>query len=132
METTLVLIKPDAVERNLIGEILSIYEANNLKITNLKLIQATKELAEKHYEEHKNQPYFNELITYITRSPIVALTLEGSSAISKVRTINGSTSPTEAAPDTIRAKFALSKNENSVHASDSYTNAQREINIWFK
>lgn len=132
METSLVLIKPDAVERNLIGEILSIYEANNLKITNLKLVSADVELAKEHYIEHDGRPYFDELIKYITRSPIVALTLEGESAISRVREINGATSPSEAKPNTIRAKFAISKNENSVHASDSLESAKREIEIWFK
>lgn len=131
METTLVLIKPDAVERNLIGRILSIYETNNLKIKDIKYVLPSKEIAIEHYKEHEGRPYFDSLISYITRSPIVALILEGENAISKVREINGATSPTEAKENTIRAKFALSKNENSVHASDSKESAKREIKIWF-
>lgn len=132
MEKTLVLIKPDAVERNLIGQILSIYESNNLKIKDIKYILPSKKLAIEHYKEHEGKPYFDNLISYITRSPIIALILEGENAILKVREINGATSPTEAKENTIRAKFALSKNENSVHASDSEDNAKREIEIWFK
>lgn len=131
MEQTLVLIKPDAVERNLIGRILSIYEENNLKITDIKYLSATKDLAIEHYIEHKGRPYFDSLISYITRSPIVALIIEGENAISKVRELNGATSPTEAKLHTIRSKYALSKNENSVHASDSKESAKREISIWF-
>ena len=131
MEKSLVLIKPDAVERNLIGDILSIYEKNNLKIINMKLLSASTEMAKEHYIEHNGRPYFDELINYITRSPIVALVLEGDNAISRIREINGATSPSEAKEGTIRALFALSKNENSVHASDSPDSAEREISIWF-
>lgn len=130
MERSLVIIKPDAVERNLTGDIIKIYESNNLKITNLKMLSATKDLAEEHYKEHYNQPYFNNLISYITRSPIVAMVIEGENVISKIRTINGATkNPDEG---TIRKLFALSTTENSVHASDSIESANREIKIWFK
>lgn len=131
IERSLVLIKPDAVERNLIGRILSIYEENGLKIVSLKGIKAPKSVAELHYAEHKGRPYFEELINYITRSPIVALVLEGENAIKQVRRLNGCTNPNDAEEGTIRKLFAMSKNENSVHGSDCIENAKREISIWF-
>lgn len=131
MEKTLVLIKPDAVERNYVGKILALYEDNGLKITNLKMLTATEELAKKHYAEHVEKPFFPELLSYITRSPLVALILEGDNAIAKVRSINGATDPKEAAEGTVRNLFAVSKSENSVHASDSSESAEREVTIWF-
>lgn len=131
IETSLVLIKPDAVERNLIGNIIKIYESNNLKINNIKIISATKNMAETHYEEHKGRPYFDDLIKYITRSPIVAISIEGENAISKIRELNGNTDPSSANIGTIRQLYALNKNENSVHASDSESSAKRELSIWF-
>lgn len=130
MERSLVIIKPDAVERNLIGEILKIYESNNLKVCDFKMLTATKNLAEKHYSEHYGKPYFNDLISYLTRSPIVVIVLEGENVISKVRELNGATK--NPAKGTIRNLFALSTTENSVHASDSVDSANREISIWFK
>ncbi|KMT21082.1 nucleoside-diphosphate kinase [Clostridium cylindrosporum] len=131
MEKTLVLIKPDAVERNFVGKILALYEENGLKITELKMLNATEELAKTHYAEHVEKPFFPEILAYITRSPIVALILEGEDAIAKVRAINGSTDPKEAAEGTVRNLYAVSKSENSVHASDSVESAEREIKIWF-
>lgn len=131
MEKTLVLIKPDAVERNLIGDILSIYEKNGLKINSMKLLKASKNIVEKHYFEHRNKDFFNSVIEYITRSPIVVLILEGEDAINLVRNLNGPTDPNTANSSTIRGKYSLSKEENSVHASDSLENAKREISIWF-
>lgn len=131
IERSLVLIKPDAVERNLIGKIVSIYEENHLKIVSIKSIKPSKNIAESHYEEHKGKPYFEELINYITRSSIVALVVEGEDAIKKVRTLNGCTNPKEAQEGTIRNLYALSKNENSVHGSDCAESAKREISIWF-
>lgn len=131
MEKTLVLIKPDAYERGLSEDILNIYKENGLQIVKMKTLQATKEIASNHYVEHKEKPYFKELIAYITRSPIIAIILEGENAISRVREINGSTNPLEAKDGTIRKLYALSKNENSVHASDSLESAKREIGIWF-
>lgn len=131
VERSLVLIKPDAVERNLIGRILSIYEENGLKIVAIKGIKAPKSVAELHYAEHNGRPYFEELINYITRSPIVALVLEGENAIKQVRRLNGCTNPNDAEEGTIRKLFAMSKNENSVHGSDCIENAKREISIWF-
>lgn len=123
MEKSLVLIKPDAVERNLIGQILSIYEENDLKIIDMKLVLADKEIAEEHYAEHKGQPYFEKLMNCVTCSPLIALILEGKNAISRIRDLN---------KNVIRPKYAIDGTLNSVHASDSEYNAEREINIWFK
>lgn len=131
MERTLVLIKPDATERNIIGKIIDFYEKEGLKITSLKMLKAPAETAELHYSEHKGKPYFDDLISYITRSPLCALVIQGDNAISKVREINGNTDPSKAAPNTIRGTFGVSKTENSVHASDSLENASKEITIWF-
>ncbi|AEB30481.1 nucleoside diphosphate kinase [Carnobacterium sp. 17-4] len=130
-EKTLVLIKPDAVERNLIGRILVEYERNDLKILDMKFIQASTNLAEKHYAEHNGKPFFNRLVTYLTRSPIVALVLEGENAISRVRALNGTTDPETSPDNTIRALYGLSLSENTVHASDSKESAIREQSIWF-
>lgn len=130
-EQSLVLIKPDAVERHLIGSIIHEYERNDLKVDQLKLIQADEDLAKAHYAEHKDKPFFDELVEFITRSPVVAMVISGEEAISRVRQINGATRPEEAEPNTIRAVYALSMSENSVHASDSPESAEREISIWF-
>lgn len=132
MEKTLVLIKPDATERNIIGEIISFYEKGCLKITAMKMLKAPIETAKLHYSEHEGKPYFNDLISYITRSQLCALIVEGENAISKVREINGNTDPSKADKNTIRGKLGISKTENSVHASDSLENAEKEIDIWFK
>lgn len=131
MEKSLVLIKPDAVERNIIGEIISRYEENDLKIVDLKMKKISKEFAYKHYEEHIGKGFFKELIEFITRSSLCALILEGENAIEKVRGINGSTNPKEAKEGTIRNLYAKNKTENCVHASDSRDSAKREINLWF-
>lgn len=130
-EKTLVLIKPDAVERNLIGRILVEYERNDLKVLDMKLMKASIDLAEKHYAEHNGKPFFNRLVTYLTRSPIVALVLEGENAISRVRALNGTTDPETSKDNTIRALYGLSLSENTVHASDSKESADRERSIWF-
>jgi nucleoside-diphosphate kinase len=130
MERTLVLIKPDAIERKHMGEIISIYE-RDFYISDMKIIKTSVEIAEKHYYEHRDKPFFNELIAYITRGNVCALIVEGNNAIERVRKINGATDPRKAEEGSIRRKFALSKQENSVHGSDSKENAEREINIWF-
>ncbi len=130
-EKSLVLIKPDAVERQLTGSIIHEYERNGLKIEELKLLKADEALAKEHYAEHEDKPFFGELVDFITRSPVVAMVISGDQAISRVREINGATKPEEAAPNTIRAVYALSMSENSVHASDSPESAEREIAIWF-
>lgn len=132
MEKTLVLIKPDAVERNLIGAILAIYEAHDLKVTRLRMMQAERHLAMEHYQEHIGKPFFEPLMAYITRSALVAVELQGKSAIARVRALNGGTSPASASPDSIRGRFGVSDRENTVHASDSLPSALREIGIWFR
>ncbi|MGG7176487.1 nucleoside-diphosphate kinase [Clostridium paraputrificum] len=131
MEKSLVLIKPDAVEKNLIGKIISHYERVGLKVVALKMERVSNEIADKHYEEHQGKVFYNDLISFITRSPLCALILEGNNAVEVVRKINGSTNPAEAAEGTIRREFAKDKSENCVHASDSQESAEREISIWF-
>lgn len=131
IQKSMALIKPDGVERNLIGNIISVYEDNGLKVRALKLMTATRDLAEKHYSQHKGKDFYEELITYITRSPLCAIILEGEDAIKRVRAINGATSPDDAALGTIRNKYARSKTENCVHASDDPESAAREISLWF-
>ncbi|WP_027625925.1 nucleoside-diphosphate kinase [Clostridium lundense] len=131
MERTLVLIKPDGVKRQLIGEIISFYERKNLKISYLKMIKADREVAENHYIEHAGRDYFDKLIEYITEDKIVAMIIEGENAVKIVRKINGVTDPLEADMGSIRGKYGLSKQRNLVHASDSIESAEREISIWF-
>ncbi|MBP1889563.1 nucleoside-diphosphate kinase [Clostridium moniliforme] len=131
MEKSLVLIKPDGVEQNVIGKILSMYEDNGLKIVSLKMLTVDKEFAMKHYSEHIGKPFFNELINYITRGPLCALVLEGDDAINKIRKINGATNPEKAEKGTIRALYGTNLTENCVHASDSKESAAREISLWF-
>lgn len=130
-EKTLVLIKPDAVERNLIGSILAEYERNGLKVIEMKLINASTEMAEQHYAEHNGKPFFTRLVSYLTRSPLVAVVLEGENVISRVRALNGTTDPENSQDNTIRALYGLSMAENTVHASDSLESATRERSIWF-
>lgn len=132
MEKTLVLIKPDAVERNLIGAITKIYEDNGLKVINMKLEKITEKLAKEHYKEHEGKDFYENLIKYITRSPLVAMVLEGEKAIEKVRELNGKTNPENAAEGTVRKLYAINGSENSVHASDSLESANREIKLWFE
>ena len=131
MERSLVLIKPDAVERRLIGQIISIYERKGLNIAALRMLEPTKEIAENHYIEHKDKPFFKELVAFLTRGKVCALIIEGDNVVKMVRKINGATDPAEAETGTIRGQFAMSKNENIVHASDSAESAEREIKIWF-
>jgi|SRR5699024_2338603 len=132
LEKTLVLIKPDAVQRNLIGKILNEYERNGLRIADMKMMTASVETAEKHYAEHKERPFFGELVSYITSSPLVAFVVEGENAISRVRALNGATNPEESGDNTIRALYGISLSENTVHSSDSPESAEREIAIWFE
>lgn len=132
MEKSLVLIKPDGVEKKVIGKIISLYEENGLNISNLKLMKADRSIAEEHYSEHKDKPFFENLVNFITRSPLCAMILEGEEAINRVRELNGSTNPLEAKEGTIRNLYGNSIRENCVHSSDSNESAEREINIWFK
>jgi nucleoside-diphosphate kinase len=131
VERTLVLIKPDAVQRKLAGEILARFEARGLEIREARLVQVDRELAEQHYAEHAEKPFFGELVEFITSAPTLALVLEGESAISVVRTTIGVTNPTDAAPGTIRGDLALAMPNNLVHGSDSAESARREIGLWF-
>lgn len=131
VEKSVVLIKPDGVERNIIGNIISCYEANGLKVAELKLMHATREIAEKHYSQHKGKDFYEELITFITRSPLCAIILKGEDAVARIRKINGATSPTDAEEGTIRHRYARSKTENCVHASDTVESAKEEIELWF-
>lgn len=131
LEKTLVLIKPDAVERNLIGRILTYYEDSGLKIIALRMEKIDRGFAEKHYYEHLGKSFFKELIDYITRSELCALVLQGENAVDKVREINGSTKPENQKEGTIRKAYAKSITENSVHSSDSIEHAKEEIKLWF-
>jgi nucleoside-diphosphate kinase len=131
VERTLVLIKPDAVERSLAGEILSRFERRGLTLRAAKLVQVDRELADKHYAEHREKPFFGELVAFITSAPTLALVLEGESAISVVRTTMGATNPATAPPGTIRGDLALAMPDNLVHGSDSPESAQREVELWF-
>ncbi len=131
MERTLVLIKPDGIERKLIGEIIGIYEKKNLNIVGLKMLKATRELAEKHYEEHKGREYFEELIEYITEDKICALVIEGEHVIDNIRKVNGDKDPLKVDMGSIRGKYSSNKTRNLVHASDCIESAEREIGIWF-
>lgn len=131
MQETLVLIKPDGVRRQLCGEILSRYERKGLVIKAMKLLEASKELAEEHYVEHKDKPFFGELVDFITSGSVLAFVLAGENAIVSVRAINGATNPIDAAPGSIRGDYALTMDSNVVHASDSVESASREIHLWF-
>ncbi|MDD6793933.1 MAG: nucleoside-diphosphate kinase [Clostridiaceae bacterium] len=131
VEKSLVLIKPDGVERNIIGNIISCYEDNGLKVKALKMMKATEEIASKHYAQHQGKDFYDELIGFITRSPLVAIILEGEDAVKRVRGINGATDPKDAFEGSIRYRYAKSKTENVVHASDSPEKAEDEIALWF-
>lgn len=130
-ERTLVLIKPDAVERRLAGEILARLERRGLALRGAKLVQVSRELAEEHYAEHTEKPFFGELVEFITSSPTLALVVEGESAIAVVRTTMGATNPVDSAPGTIRGDLALAMPNNLVHGSDSKESAEREVALWF-
>ena len=123
MEETLVLIKPDGVKRQICGEILTRYERKGLIIKAMKLLQTPKELAQEHYAEHKDKPFFGELVDFITSGPVLAFVLAGKNAVTSVRTINGATNPVDATPGSIRGDYALTMDSNVVHASDSVESA---------
>jgi nucleoside-diphosphate kinase len=131
LERTLVLVKPDGVQRLLAGRILARYEERGLRLVGLKLMQTSRDLAERHYAVHREKPFFAGLVEFITSGPLVAAVLEGPNAIAVVRAMNGATRPHEAAPGTIRGDFALETAQNLVHASDSPENAADEVALWF-
>jgi nucleoside-diphosphate kinase len=130
-ERTLVLLKPDAMQRKLAGEILARFEARGLEIRAARLVEVDEEHAGEHYAEHREKPFFGELVEFITSSPTLALVLEGEGAIAVVRTTMGATDPANSAPGTIRGDLALSMPDNLVHGSDSPDSAAREIALWF-
>ena len=132
MERTLALIKPDGVQRGLVGEFIARLERRGLKIVGLKLVDVSEHLAREHYAVHEGKPFYEPLISYITSSPVVAIVVEGPQAIEVVRRTMGATSPAEASPGTIRADFALEIGRNLVHGSDGPNTAQQEIALWFE
>jgi nucleoside-diphosphate kinase len=131
MERTLVLVKPDGVQRGLIGEIISRLERTGLKLVALKMLRMDRKMAERHYAIHQGKPFFEGLVSFITSSPLIAAVFEGKSAVEVVRKIMGATDPVKAAPGTIRGDLALAIGRNVVHGSDSLENAQKEIDLFF-
>jgi nucleoside-diphosphate kinase len=132
MQRTLVIFKPDCVQRRLVGAILERFEAKGLRIAALKLLQVDRTLGERHYAEHAGKPFFEGLLSFITGGPVVVGILEGNEAVTVVRTMLGATSGVAAAPGTVRGDFAISKQNNLVHGSDSPESAEREIALWFR
>ena len=131
-ERTLILIKPDGVQRLLVGRILGRYEQRGLKIIGMKLVQVDRDLAERHYAVHREKPFYKGLVDFIVSAPLVAIALEGLNAIAVCRAINGATRPNEAAPGSIRGDLALETGQNLVHSSDSPETAASELALWFK
>jgi nucleoside-diphosphate kinase len=132
MEKTLVLLKPDCVHRRLVGPLISRFEQKGLRLAGLKLVQCSRALAEQHYAVHRQRPFYESLLTFLTSGPTVAVVLEGRDAVSVVRTMMGPTDGTKAPPGTIRGDNAISVQNNLIHGSDSPDNAAAEIALWFK
>ncbi len=132
VQRTLLLVKPDGVQRQLVGRVLTRFEERGLKIVGLKLVRADRALAEQHYAVHADKPFFRGLVDFITSAPLVAAAIEGPNAILVVRAMNGATRPHEAAPGSIRGDLAVETAQNLVHASDSPENAAAELALWFK
>jgi nucleoside-diphosphate kinase len=132
MQRTLVIFKPDCLQRRLVGEVLGRFEAKGLRLVALKLIRADRHLAEQHYAEHHERPFFSGLLQFITSGPLIVGVLEGPDAIAVVRRLLGKTNGLEAEPGTVRGDFSLSKQNNLVHGSDSPGSAVREIALWFR
>lgn len=131
MEKTYVMIKPDGVQRNLVGEIISRFEKKGFKIAGLKMLQMDRSIAEKHYAEHIGKPFFEALASYITSGPVVAMVLEGKDVVATVRSMNGATNPVNAGPGTVRGDYGIEVGRNIIHGSDSVESAEREIAIYF-
>lgn len=125
------MVKPDGVRRALIGEVISRIERKDLQVRDIKMLQIDRELANRHYEEHKEKPFFDELVSFITSGPVVAMVVEGENAVSIVRELMGATDPKNANPGTIRGDFGKEITENIVHGSDSTASAQRELGLFF-
>jgi nucleoside-diphosphate kinase len=132
LERTLVIIKPDGVQRGLVGEIIQRLERRGLRLVAMKLMKVSRELAEQHYAVHKGKPFYEPLVGYIISDPVIVLALEGNKAIEAVRQTVGATNPTAAAPGTIRADFAIEIGRNLIHASDGAETAAFELGLWFK
>ena len=132
MQQTLILIKPDGVQRRLVGEITRRFESKGLRLAGLKLLQASRALVEKHYAVHKGKPFYDSLLKFITSGPTVAMVWEGREAVAVARALMGATDGVKAPPATIRGDFALSVQNNLVHGSDSPENAKLEIDLWFR
>lgn len=130
-ETTLVLIKPGGVQRNLIGEITRRIEARNLKVVGMKLINASRTTVEEHYAEHKERPFFKDVCDYLTSGPVVAMAVSGTNAVKAIRTMMGATNPLEATPGTVRGDLALTIDDNLTHSSSDPEAAARELALWF-
>lgn len=131
MEKTFIMVKPDGVQRNLIGEIVSRFEKKGFQLVSAKLMSVSRELAEKHYAEHKDKPFFGELVDFITSSPVFAMVWQGDNVIATARNMMGKTNPADAAPGTIRGDYGISVGMNIIHGSDSPESAEREIALWF-
>jgi nucleoside-diphosphate kinase len=131
VSSTLILVKPDAFERGLTGEVIARFERKGLKLVALKLTQVDEEFANVHYAEHTDKPFFGELVQFITRGPLVAMVLDGHDAVTAARQVIGATDPLEAAPGSIRGDYGLEVTFNMVHGSDSDESAEREIALWF-
>ena len=132
MERTFLMVKPDGVQRSIIGDVVSRFENKGYQLVGSKLMQITKELAEQHYGEHKERPFFGELVDFITSGPVFAMVWEGENVISTSRLLVGATNPSEATPGTIRGDFAVTVGKNIIHGSDSSESAVREIGLFFK
>ena len=128
---TFFMIKPDGVQRNLVGEIISRVEAKGFSITKIKMMTISKELAEQHYGEHKDKPFFNDLVSFITSGPVVAMQVEGENVVLQIRTLMGATNPSESTPGSIRGDLATELDKNVVHGSDSDESAERELELFF-
>ena len=128
---TFFMIKPDGVQRNLIGQIISRVEVKGFKITKIKMMTISKELAEEHYGEHKDKPFFNDLVSFITSGPVVAMQVEGEDAVLQIRNIMGATNPNESTPGSIRGDLATELDKNVVHGSDSDESAERDLSFFF-
>ena len=128
---TFFMIKPDGVQRNLVGEIISRVEAKGFSITKIKMMTISKDLAEKHYEEHKDKPFFSDLVSFITSGPVVAMQVEGENVVLQIRNLMGATNPSESTPGSIRGDLATELDKNVVHGADSDESAERELSLFF-
>ena len=132
MERTFIMIKPDGVQRGLVGEVISRFERKGFTLVGMKLMAVSRELAEKHYGVHKDKPFFAGLVEFIISSPVVAMVWEGDSVVASGRTLIGATNPISSAPGTIRGDFGITIGRNLIHGSDAIETAQQEISLWFK